>query len=282
MYSGIRLHDTAPGTLEERLGFAKAQGFTCAHLALSKTVQGFSMNDAPSRLTDAMAGEVHDIFVRQGMQCAVLGCYLGLAQKDPTERARIGEIYKAHLRVAPKMGALVVGTETHATDESVYSEPVWESEEAFEDFMTALTPVVRAAEEYGAILAVEPVHCHIISTPLRAQRMLERLPSDHLRIILDTVNLISPETVRAGKADALIDEAIARLGDKIMVLHMKDYIVEEGKPRVTSLACGMGEMHYEALLRFGLSHDLPMTLEDTKPDNAENARKYLAEIANRL
>ena len=29
MNIGIRLHDTAPGTLKERLAFAKEQGFSC-------------------------------------------------------------------------------------------------------------------------------------------------------------------------------------------------------------------------------------------------------------
>ena len=41
MNIGIRLHDTAPGTLKERLSFARAQGFTCAHVALGMTLEGF-------------------------------------------------------------------------------------------------------------------------------------------------------------------------------------------------------------------------------------------------
>ncbi len=36
MQIGIRLHDIAPGTLEERVEIAHEQGFTCAHLALTK------------------------------------------------------------------------------------------------------------------------------------------------------------------------------------------------------------------------------------------------------
>ena len=36
MRIGIRLHDTAPGSLKDRLGFAREQGFCCAHVALSK------------------------------------------------------------------------------------------------------------------------------------------------------------------------------------------------------------------------------------------------------
>ena len=55
MNIGIRLHDTAPGTLKERLQFAKAQGFSCAHIALAMTVAGFSMQEAPEKLTPEFA-----------------------------------------------------------------------------------------------------------------------------------------------------------------------------------------------------------------------------------
>ena len=79
MNIGIRLHDTAPGTLEQRLGFAKAQGFSCAHLALSKVVDGFSMADAPARLNVELAEWVKGAFADNGLECAVLGCYLQLA-----------------------------------------------------------------------------------------------------------------------------------------------------------------------------------------------------------
>ena len=58
MNIGIRLHDTKPGTLKERLAFAKAQGFTCAHVALSKVLDDFAMEDAPGKLTDEYAAAV--------------------------------------------------------------------------------------------------------------------------------------------------------------------------------------------------------------------------------
>ena len=278
MNIGIRLHDCAPGTLRERLGFAARQGFACAHVALSKTVDGFDMADAPELLTDAFAAELRTDFSAQRMQCAVLGCYLNLADPDAESRRRTQEIYKAHLRFAPEMGALTVGTETYANKNSRFSEPAAQSEEAFQLFVESLRPVVRYAEEAGAILAVEPVSYHIISTPERAQRMLEAVPSDHLRIILDAVNLLSPDT--ADKADAIVADAISRLGDKIILLHMKDYELLPGK--VLSKACGTGSMRYERLLAFAKARDLPMTLEDTRPDNAEAARLHLEKIAATL
>ena len=276
MNIGIRLHDTLPGTLDQRLSFAKAQGFSCAHLALSKALDNFSMNDAPKLLDEELAERVKADFAAQGMECAVLGCYLSLADPDPEERAKTQAIYRAHLRFSRLMGARVVGTETPAAKNARFDALQQDSEEAFQLFLEGVRPVARWAEEEDAILAIEPVWRHIVSTPERAERLLAELNNDHVQIILDSVNLLSPEN--APQAEAVIDEAIRRLGDRVRVLHMKDYtIAPDGT--VLSGACGTGVMKYEKLIAFAKANDLPMTLEDTRPDNAEAARKYLETFA---
>ena len=279
MNIGIRLHDTAPGTLKERLAFARAQGFSCAHVALSKVLDDFAMEEAPEKLTEEYALHVRKIFDESGLECAVLGCYLNLADPNPERRAQTQEIYKAHLRFAAKIGARVVGTETYANPESVFSDPAPRSEEAFQLLVDSLKPVVRCAEECGAVLAVEPVWCHIISTPERAARMLEELPSKNLQIILDAVNLIAPE--KADRAEDIIRNAVSLLGDRVRILHMKDYVITpEGE--MDACACGLGSMRYEQLLSFAAGRDLPMTLENTVPENAEEARVFLERIAGKL
>lgn len=278
MNIGIRLHDTKPGSLRERLLFAREQGFSCAHIAMSKAIDGFSMRDAPALLTGELAERTRQDLADTGISCAVLGCYLNLADPDAERRAGTQEIYKAHLRFAGMAGAAVVGTETYANPESVFTEPAPVSEDAYRLFVDSLRPVVRYAEETGTYLAVEPVWYHIISTPERAERMLDDIRSDHLRIILDTVNLISPELI--GKEEEVVDDAIRRFGDRISMLHMKDYTVRDGK--AVSLACGRGQMRYGKLLAFAKANNLPMTLEDTVPDNAEQARIYLEQIGQAL
>ena len=278
MNIGIRLHDTLPGSLAERLACAKAQGFSCAHVALSKVLDDFAMEEAPEKLTESYAARVRADFEASGLECAVLGCYLNLADPDAERRARTQEIYKAHLRFAPEISARVVGTETYANPASGFADPA-SSEEAFHLFMDSLRPVVRCAEEVGTLLAVEPVYYHIISTPERAARMLEELPSDSLRIILDAVNLISPEN--ADKTESLIQRAISLLGDRVEILHMKDFVLTpEGK--MDTCACGLGTMKYETLLSLAKARNLPMTLENTVPSNAEAARKHLETLAEKL
>lgn len=276
MNIGIRLHDTAEGTLAQRLSYAKAQGFSCAHLALSKALKGFSMNDAPVLLTEELAESVKRDFAEKQMDCAVLGCYLTLTQSDEEALQKTQAIYKAHLTFSRLMKAGVVGTETPAPKGM---DP--HSEEAFQLFIRCLKPLVRWAEEQNAVLAIEPVCDHIVSTPEKAERMLNLVPSDHLRIILDSVNLLSAEAAK--NPDALIEDAIRRLGGKVSVLHMKDYRpIQPGDMRAQSVACGQGIMNYNRLLTFAKDKNLPMTLEDTVPENAQGAREYLEKIAQSL
>ena len=279
MRYGIRLHDTAPGTLRERLSFAKAQGFTCAHIALSKLLPGFKMTDAPALLTPALSASVRDDFASQGMDCALLGCYLQLARPVGEDLERVLSIYRAHLRFAAETGISLVGTETPANG-LTFADPLPASEEAYQLFLSSLKKVLPWAEEYGVYLGVEPVFCDIIATPARAERLLEDAHSDALRIILDGVNLLSNE---AGlNPDPVIGDAIRRLGDRVSLLHMKDYRLEEGAFRPVSIACGTGRMHYDRLLAFAKQRDLPMTLEDTTPANAAAAREFLVAAAASL
>lgn len=280
MNIGIRLHDTAPGTLEQRLGFARAQGFSCAHLALGKVLPGFRMADAPGLLDGALAERVRSAFSKTGMGCAVLGCYLNLATPDADELARTRAVYRAHLRFSRAIGAGVVGTETPPAPSAGMDAAAVQSEEAFALFLRCARPVARWAEEEGAVLAIEPVCTHIISTPERAERALEALGSDSVRIILDPVNLLRSEDV--GRAEAIFEDAVARLGDRVSVMHMKDYVEAPGEERPTSVACGTGSMRYERLLAFAKRRNIPMTLEDTTPASAEAARLHLERAAAAL
>lgn len=274
---GIRLHDTATGSFWDRVSGAKAQGFRCMHLALSKTLPRFDMDDAPRRLDDHLAEQIRGALMIKDMSCSVLGCYLKLADPNPARLERTREIYRAHLAFAPKIGALVVGTETPPApglDMDI------QSDEALDFFVECVRPLAEYAAQVGATLAIEPVVDHIVSTPERMERVLKKLDSDSVRVILDTVNLLTRDNYDL--ADAIVDEAFERFGDKISVLHLKDFRVDPDQYRVRPMACGTGVMNFDKLLRFAMERDLQVILENTAPDNAERARRYLLKRAEAL
>lgn len=274
MNIGIRLHDVAGATLEEKLQNAKAQGFSCVHLALSKVLPDFPMEKAPELLTPALAAELKALFARYGLQIVVLGCYLNLATPDEEELRRTMEIYKAHLRFAPLLGAEVVGTETGNPNTAYALDANSHTEASLRLFMDRLVPLVDYARACGANLAIEPVCRHIVHTPQRAAQVLAAFPTEHLRLILDMVNLLNMANYR--QADQILEEAVALMGPRIHMLHIKDYLPRAGEEDVASLAAGQGCMDYTKLLAFVRSRPgMAMTLEETVPENAEAARLYL-------
>ncbi|RFZ80576.1 sugar phosphate isomerase/epimerase [Lacrimispora amygdalina] len=271
MQIGIRLHDVAPGTIEERLKIAGEQGFCCVHLALTKTIEDHSVEN--SALTPGFASYLRSKFAEHHMDIAVLGCYLNLAHPDPEEIKKIQERYFAHLRFASILGCSVVGTETGNPNAEYRFEPASHTEEALQTFITNLRPVVECAEKFGVIMAIEPVWSHIVYNSKQALKVLKAINSPNLRIILDPVNLLSVEN--SSEYDKVIKEAIEDLGEYTDVLHMKDFVIEGDK--VVSGAPGTGVMKYDTILNFA-KKDKPyiqMTIEDSTPDNAEWSRKFL-------
>ena len=277
MNIGIRMHDAAPGTLRERAGFIREQGFSCVHLALSKTIDPKLME--PAAATPGLAAQVrHDL---GDIDLAVLGCYLNLTHPDEAAYRDILKRYRAHIQLARWMNAGCVGTETGNPNAGYTYDPARShTPEALEMFIRRVAPVVECAEHFGVTLAIEPVYTHIVHDGKAARKVLDAISSDNLKIILDPVNLLHNDNV--DRRDDVIREAIDLLGDDVVIIHMKDY--QRTENGLQSMACGLGEMDYTDILRFAKYQKpfIQMTLEDTKPDNAEAARLYLEQLAEAL
>lgn len=271
MQLGIRLHDIKKAPLEERLSIAREQGFACAHLALTKVVSEHSVENAA--LTPGYACHLRKLFERYGIDVAVLGCYLNLATPDEAALQKNRDRYLAHIRFASLLGCGVVGTETGAVNTAYTFEERNHSDEALDIFVENLRTVVEYAEKAGVVFAIEPVFKHIVWNPGRARQVLERIASPNLQIIFDPVNLLDIRNYQ--NRDEIIAEAIEVLGDDIAVVHIKDFVVRDGA--LTSVAAGTGEMDYGRIIRF-IKEKKPyihVTLENTVPENAAAARKYI-------
>jgi len=274
MQFGIRLHDAVKAPLEERLKAVQEQGFACAHLALSKVISENSV--AESALTPGYAMHLRRLFDKYGLDVAVLGCYLNLANPDSEKLKAIQDKYMANIRFAAHLGAGVVGTETGAPNlEYKFEEACW-NEESLQIFINNLRPVVKYAEQMGVLVAIEPVVRHIVCNPVRARRVLDEINSPNLRIILDPVNLL--EIYNYEKQDEILDEAVALLGKDVAVLHVKDFQIKDGK--LVSVPVGQGMCHWERVIPY-MKKEKPFmhaTLENTSPDNAVAALEHIREV----
>ena len=284
MQIGIRLHDVNSAlspeqqTMENRAKKAAAEGFSCVHLALSKVIKGFTFDD--SAMTEGLGHYVKRVFSREGLDIAVLGCYLNLAHPDPEKLREIQSRYFGSIRIASLMGAGVVGTETGCPNAEYKLDLNTHTEEALNIFLRGLEPVVEEAERRGVTLAIEPVWNHIVCNGQRAQKVLKSIGSRSLRIILDPVNLLYEGN--ADRKDAVIADAIERVGEQVAVIHLKDYTYENG--RLKSIAAGTGQMDYRRVLAFAKERKpyIQATLENTANENAVASRQFIERLYSEI
>ena len=280
---GIRLHDVNGNgsaeekTMEARAEKARLEGFSCVHLAYQKVMGELRFDDAA--LNEGLACYTKRVFQKQGLDIAVLGCYLNLAHPDPRELEAIKRRYYGHLRVAALAGCSVVGTETGAPNAQYKLDANTHSREALDTFIRNLAEVVERAEHWGVSMAIEPVWNHIVYNADRAVEVLQAVKSPNLRIILDPVNLLCMEN--ADNREAIFQDAMEKLCDDIAVVHLKDFVRRDGK--LISVAAGTGEMNYESILRFmkGRKPFVQATLENTTNENAVQAREFIQQAYQR-
>ena len=80
MQVGIRLHDTKVQPLPQRLAETRAQGFTCAHVALGKVIEDFPITNGT--LTPGFAMYLRKLFASYDLDGALQGCNLKLANPN--------------------------------------------------------------------------------------------------------------------------------------------------------------------------------------------------------
>ena len=271
MQLGIRLHDTRELPFEERIADVHRLGFACGHLALAKVIREFPTTD--EALTPGLAMYIRNVFAKNNVDIAVLGCYLNLADPNKEQLEKTVHRYMAHIRFASLLGCGVVGTETGAPNDAYAFTPQCHTEEALKLFIERVRPVVKYAETMGVILGIEPVYRHIVSDPKRARRVLDEIGSPNLQIIFDPVNLLDIANYR--ERQAIMEEAIDLLGPDVAMVHLKDFYIQDGEMLFTG--CGLGEMDYTAVLKFMKERKpfIHATLEDTVPENNQQAKEYI-------
>ena len=274
MQLGIRLHDTTKLPFEERIKEVHDLGFKCGHLALAKVIDEFPTTD--EAMTPGLAMYIRNVFAKNDVDIAVLGCYLNMANPNEEQIRQTIHRYMAHIRFASWLGCGVVGTETGAPNETYTFVPESHTEVGYQALIKNLRPIVKYAEQMGVVFAIEPVYRHIICDPKRARRILDEIESPNLQIILDPVNML--DICNYQNQTEILEEAIDLLGPDVAMVHIKDFVVEDGKMK--SVAAGMGQMNYEPLMKFMKERKpfIHATLEDTVPTNNQQAKNFIQKL----
>ena len=279
MNYGMRCHDICPkGDIDTVLDAVKNNGIHQIQLALGKSIDGFDFNYG--HYSPGLARMIRNKLEERDIHVAVLGCYIN--PTNPDEGARQAEVRKfiEHLKYARTIGADMVGTETGRYDAAFNVVPYTYTEGCYQLLLKSMREIVSAAEKLGVIVGVEAVHDHTLYSPEMMRRFLEDIDSPNVEAILDPVNLISAENYK--DQDEVINKAFRLYGDRISVIHVKDFAIQDGEPVFANV--GDGLFHDEPLMK-NLKQDKPYTamlLEESNTGRYHSDVKHLQEIYDRV
>jgi sugar phosphate isomerase/epimerase len=186
-------------------------------------------------MSPGYARSVKNAFARQGIDIAVLGCYINPVEPDSDKREAQIRRFEEHLRYVRDFGCSIVGTET--------SYPGYEKN--MDLLYSFVERVLKVAEKTGAIVGIVPVAGHTLSSIEETAALIDTFKSPALGIIYDAVNLIPLGGIDDQKA--YFKECLDAFGPKIVACHAKDFRMINGRKKGDFPAL-TGEMDYKLYL----------------------------------
>lgn len=270
---GIRAHDMGALPLDRLTKEIADKKLSSVQLAIAKSFPQFY--PGAGSLTPGLAHHVKQAFAEYQIQIAVLGCYINMIHPDENERKNQLNRFKEHIRYARDAGCSIVGTETGSViPELGYTEENF-GEEPYQEVVKSVRELVAEAEKFGVIVGIEGGINHPIHTPQRMKRLLDDISSTNLQVIYDPANFMSLENYT--QQEKVIEEALTLFGDRIAVLHAKDFVVKDGQ--IEMVPVGTGQLKYDVL--FGhLKQRKPyinILMENTKEPHISSSIAFLQE-----
>ena len=268
MKIGVRGHDygcASPAEMARRISDA---GFSCFQLALHKAIEGFTPEYG--RLNPGFCYDVRTAFESRRLEVSVLGCYIEPA--DLNEEKRLYDVKRFEEQVAycRQLGSSIVATETSRCTDA-------ERPQRYELLKDSVQKMIRQAERFGVFVGIEPVLVHTLNTPALAAKLLGDIASPAMQIVLDPINLLSAENI--DRQRSIIDECFDLFADRIVAVHAKDVVVENGALRRCVIGEGVfdHEYFYKKLNR--AKPGICVLREEAHPETAKNDIEALRRYA---
>lgn len=276
MKIGIRGHDIGRLNSQDFVATLQKNKIEVIQLVLNK-----ALLDYQSPMTVEKAKCLAQPFINAGIEVAMLGAYFNPihSNKEVKEAAVLN--FKAHLLVAELFKTKYVGSETgsYQDDRWIYH-PYNETEAAYQKTLAVFQDLVKTAQSVNKSVAIEGAFQHVISTPSRLKRLVDDLNSDHVNVIVDLFNYLDISNHTQYKDIFL--ECMALLKDKIVIFHLKNYLVVEDK--LVQVSLEKGNFDYQYLLSLMKKHcpEAYLILEGITGEDIKKSIDFVTNILKEL
>lgn len=219
MTIGIFSRTFTHASFAECLASASAAGYDGVHLSLASV----GLDSLPESIPDGLGERVKAQAAKQRMKLLGVSATFNAAHSSQDYRREHTRRAGLLIKAARGMGIDVVSICTGSRSEK----SMWEfhpdnaGPAAWADARRTISELAKMAQDEGVVLGMEPEPANVVASAELAERMLDEVGSEAIRVILDPANLISvPGGVEA--QERILGQAFERLARYTGIVHAKD------------------------------------------------------------
>ncbi len=275
----VRAHDLGvkgADNINERLRELSLDG---VQLVVYKSIDDISYT--PGAISKEQAKDISSRIKENGKDIALIGAYFNPVHPNTAKIENGIAVFKDYLSVANELGCGFVGSETgsYNGDPWIYH-PMNHSDEALDRVVATFSELADFAAQNGVNIAMEGAFGHVCHTPERLCEAVEKIGRSNIRFIFDLYNYLDISNV--DNAYEILHRGLSVLGNRILLFHIKDFIIADGKLK----QCGVGKgiLDFDRILSAIYSHNKNaiLVLEGTVGDDLPFAASYLKDKINKL
>jgi sugar phosphate isomerase/epimerase len=257
MHLGIFAKTFPRQTLEETLDAVAGHGLL--HVQFNMSCMGLAT--LPDRLDEGSCVWIAQALHERGLTMAAISGTFNMC--DPSDSRLENNLRRLEVLAAAcrwldtRIITLCTGTLDSHDMWRWHPENVRKS--TWDRLLKTMREAVKIADRHEVTLAIEPEIKNVVSSAMRARRLLDDIGSPWLKVVIDPVNLFYGGEL--GRLHETLNEAFDWLGPDIVLAHAKSPPVLEKSPMM-----GLGEI--ETLLDLSIGR--------VRPDIAEELRAKMA------
>ena len=275
----IRAHDLGVKGEHRVAEAVKAKGLDGVQLVVYKCTDDVKYE--VDSITPSRAKEIGATLKNSGCEVPLIGAYFNPVHPNKEKTERGIEIFKNYIDVAEELGCSFIGSETGSYNgEPWIYHPMNHSDEALDRVVNTFSELAQHAAMEHKYIAMEGAFGHVCHTPERLQEAIRRIGKSNIKIIFDLYNYLDVSNVT--QAYDILDKGLSLFKKRILLFHIKDFVIEETKLR--QVGVGRGVLDFDIILRkiHDSNPNAILVLEGTTGEDIDYAVSFLRKKINEI
>lgn len=279
MKVSVRVHDLGKSDAITLAKKTKEIGFDGVQLVLYKAIEGFDSKAHTINYDELV--KVSEAFKEENIEVSMLGAYFNPVHSNKDLVKDNIERFKEYIGYTKLFNCHYVGSETGSFNDDKWTyNPLNRTDDALNEDIRIFGELAEYAKNNDACIALEGAYGHCMYEPKQLNRLVSAIDNGAVKITVDIFNYLDISKYDKETQHFMFDESIKYFKDKIVIYHLKDFIVDKENNKLKQVGLGEGLMDLEYIVSKAkeLTPNATLIFEGCPKDKMESSLKYIKTI----